>query len=49
MFCRSIRANTYNTLEILPYIAQDLEGWQRRMLDRKSVWQERWGDFDLDA
>lgn len=40
---------TYYTLEILPYIAEDLEGWQRRMLDRKSVWQERWGDFDLDA
>ena len=40
---------TYYTLEILPYIADDLEDWQRRMMDRKSIWGERWGDFDLDA
>lgn len=40
---------SYYTLEILPYIAEDLEHWQKRMLDRKSIWGERWGDFDLDA
>lgn len=40
---------SYYALEILPYIAEDLEGWTKRMMDRKSVWGERWGDFDLDA
>lgn len=27
----------YYMVEILPYIAEDLEGWNRRMADRKSV------------
>ncbi len=27
----------YYMVEILPYIAGDLEGWNRRMADRKSV------------
>jgi len=37
--------NSYYTLEILPYIAEDLEGWERRILSRKSVVGDRWGDF----
>ncbi|QEK11619.1 hypothetical protein FQB35_04160 [Crassaminicella thermophila] len=36
---------SYYTLEILPYIADDLEGWERRILNRKSVVNDRWGDF----
>lgn len=36
---------SYYTLEILPYIAEDLEGWERRILNRKSVVNDRWGDF----
>lgn len=40
---------SYYALELLPYIADDLEHWQRRMLDRKSIWGEKWGDYDLDA
>ncbi|WP_461207568.1 hypothetical protein [Clostridium sp. DL1XJH146] len=40
---------TYYTLEILPYIADDLEHWQKRMMDRKEIWMEKFGDFDLDA
>ncbi len=36
---------SYYTLEILPYIAEDLEGWERRILSRKSVVNDRWGDF----
>lgn len=35
----------YYTLEILPYIAEDLEGWERRILNRKSIVNDRWGDF----
>ena len=40
---------SYYALELLPYIAEDLENWQRRMMDRKSIWGEKWGDYDLDA
>jgi len=40
---------SYYTLELLPYLAEDLEKWQRRMMRRKSIWQEKWGDWDLDA
>lgn len=40
---------SYYALEILPYVAEDMEGWTRRMMDRKSIWGEKWGDFDLDA
>jgi hypothetical protein len=40
---------SYYALELLPYIAEDLESWQRRMMDRKSLWGEKWGDYDLDA
>lgn len=40
---------TYYALEFLPYIAEDLESWQKRIMDRKSIWQEKWGDWDVDA
>lgn len=40
---------TYYALELLPYIAEDLESWQKRIMDRKSIWQEKWGDWDVDA
>ena len=40
---------SYYALELLPYIAEDLENWQRRMMDRKSIWAEKWSDYDLDA
>ena len=36
---------SYYMLEILPYIAEDLESWERRILNRKSVVGDRWGDF----
>ena len=40
---------SYYSLELLPLVAEDLEAWQLRMSNRLSIWQERWGDFDLDA
>lgn len=40
---------SYYALELLPYIADDLENWEKRMLDRKSIWGEKWGDYELDA
>jgi hypothetical protein len=36
---------TYYTLELLPYLAEDLEGWERRIMARKSIYGDRWGDF----
>ncbi|MFA9422434.1 MAG: hypothetical protein ACERLG_02580 [Sedimentibacter sp.] len=40
---------SYYSLELLPLIAEDLEGWQTRTLGRFSIWGEKWGDYDLDA
>ena len=40
---------TYYSLELLPLIAEDLDGWHNRMSNRLSVWQEKWADYDLDA
>lgn len=37
---------TYYTLELLPYLAEDLNSWERRIMGRKSVYQDRWGDLD---
>ncbi len=40
---------SYYTLELLPLIAQDLDGWNNRMSGRLSVWQEKWADYGFDA
>lgn len=40
---------SYYSLELLPLLADDLEGWQFRMSSRKNIWEERWGDLGLDA
>lgn len=40
---------TYYTLELLPYLADDMKRWQNRMANRKTLWGEKWGDYDLDA
>lgn len=37
---------SYYTIEILPYIAEDLEGWEKRMLQRQKIWQEKWAEFE---
>ena len=36
---------SYYTLELLPYLAEDLEGWERRIMARESIYGDRWGDF----
>ncbi|MCD6435950.1 MAG: hypothetical protein J7L15_06135 [Clostridiales bacterium] len=38
----------YYTLELLPYLVNEIDDWDRRMSGRKSVWQERWAKYDLD-
>jgi len=36
---------SYYTLELLPFLAEDLENWEKRILRRESVVADRWGDF----
>ncbi|MDF2615703.1 MAG: hypothetical protein K0Q47_358 [Sedimentibacter sp.] len=40
---------TYYSLELLPLIAEDLDGWQQRMINRLYVWEEKWSDYGFDA
>ncbi|MFQ6084166.1 MAG: hypothetical protein ACE5WD_12535 [Candidatus Aminicenantia bacterium] len=38
---------SYYTLELLPYLADELEGWERRILGRKSIIAEKVGQYDF--
>ena len=38
----------YYTLELLPYLVDDITDWDFRMSGRKSVWEERWSKFNMD-
>jgi hypothetical protein len=38
----------YYTLELLPYLVDELSDWDKRMNKRKSVWEERWAKLDMD-
>ncbi len=36
---------SYYTLELLPYLADELKGWERRMLQRRSVLDQKAGQY----
>jgi hypothetical protein len=38
---------SYYTLELLPYLAEDLLPWQRRIMNRKSVAAEKAAQYDF--
>lgn len=38
--------SSYYSIELLPYIAEDLTTWENRMLNRKEVLAERFGKYD---
>lgn len=38
---------SYYTIELLPYLAESLETWERRMIRRNEIWQEKWAEFDF--
>lgn len=38
----------YYTLELLPYLVDEIQDWDKRMDGRKSVWQERWANYNMD-
>lgn len=39
---------SYYALELLPYLEDELEGWQFRMHESKSVWAKKGGQLDMD-
>lgn len=39
---------SYYALELLPYVADDLEKWQRDSLDKKSVWEAKGASLNID-
>ncbi|MDM8533059.1 hypothetical protein QUF55_00020 [Clostridiaceae bacterium HSG29] len=39
---------SYYALELLPHLEDELSGWQKRMLDSKSIWEQKGGDLDVD-
>lgn len=39
----------YYTLELLPYLAEDMDQWLGRMVARKSMWEEKGSDYDFDV
>jgi|Go1ome_4_1110791.scaffolds.fasta_scaffold26097_2 hypothetical protein len=40
---------SYYMMEILPYIAQDMEGWQRRMMNRNMILAEKASQYSFDG
>ena len=38
---------SYYTLELLPFLAEELEGWERRMQGRKGILAEKAGQYDF--
>lgn len=39
---------SYYTLELLPYLEEEFEGWEARMMQKGSVWEARGAHFDVD-
>lgn len=39
---------SYYMLELLPYVADDLEAWERRMQNRKMILADKVAQFDFD-
>ncbi len=37
---------SYYALELYPFLAEEIEKWQKNSHDRRSVWDSRSGDFD---
>ncbi|NLM71242.1 MAG: hypothetical protein GX181_04670 [Synergistaceae bacterium] len=40
---------SYYMLELLPYVADDLESWERRIMNRKFILAEKAAQFDFDT
>ena len=38
----------YYALELYPFLAEDIERWQRKSNDRLSVWEQKGASLDID-
>lgn len=39
---------SYYTLELLPYMEEELTGWEDRMMKKKSIWEEKGARMNYD-
>jgi hypothetical protein len=39
---------SYYTLELLPYMEEELTGWEDRMMKKKSIWEEKGAQMNYD-
>lgn len=40
--------NSYYALELLPFMADDMELWQRKSNDRKTIWEQKAASLGID-
>ncbi|HYE83981.1 MAG TPA: hypothetical protein VEG39_17670 [Clostridia bacterium] len=38
---------SYYEIELLPYLLDDIQGWERRMIRRSEIWEQKWADYDV--
>lgn len=39
---------SYYTLELLPFLEDEFDDWEMRMLNKKSVWEHKASVYDMD-
>lgn len=39
---------SYYTLELLPYLEEEITGWEDRMMKKKSIWEEKGAQMNYD-
>lgn len=39
----------YYTLELMPYLEEELTGWEDRMMKKKSIWEQKAAQMDYDV
>ncbi len=39
---------SYYSLELYPYLAEDIERWQKNSVNRKSVWEDKGAKMTVD-
>lgn len=39
---------SYYTLELLPYLEEELTGWEGRMMKKKSIWEQKAAQMNYD-
>lgn len=39
---------SYYSLELLPYLEEEITGWEERMMKKKSIWEEKGAQMNYD-